>query len=219
MDRSVHETMEEEKKALLRPKSEQTLEGKVTENKSEIMPDRDENVPCFSLHVKNAPVQEVLQNLAELTHKNIIFSGALSGVITADLDNITPEDALDVVLASTGLVARKERASIIIFNGDSVSDKGQSVKSYRLSYADAEEVAKGLNDLSKEGQVSYNRAANTIIIKGTPLEILQTESVLKGLDIPEKQVKVEAQVIAVNRSYAKELGIDWDFRSLTGSAD
>ena len=29
---------------------------------------------------------------------------------------------------------------------------------------------------------------------------------------------MEAEVVAVNKSYAKELGIDWDFKSLTGSA-
>ena len=39
------------------------------------------------------------------------------------------------------------------------------------------------------------------------------------MDIPEKQVKVEAEVVAVNKSYAKDLGIDWDFKGLTGSAD
>ena len=32
-------------------------------------------------------------------------------------------------------------------------------------------------------------------------------------------MKVEAEVLAVNRSDAKSLGIDWDFQSLTGSAD
>ena len=48
---------------------------------------------------------------------------------------------------------------------------------------------------------------------------MQAESVIRALDVPEKQVKVEAAVIAVNKSFTKELGVDWDFKSLTGSAD
>ena len=177
-----------------------------------------ENQPSFSLHVKNAPVQGVLQSLAELTHKNIIFSGTLSSVVTADIDHVTPEEAMQFVLASSGLAAKIDERNIIIFNESTEEKKKRIIRSYRLSYADAEEVAKSLNHLSEDGRVSYNRTANAIFVSGTPLELMQTEELLHHIDIPEKQVKIEAEVIAVNRSQAKELGIDWEFKPLTGSA-
>ena len=177
-----------------------------------------ENQPSFSLHVKNAPVQGVLQSLAELTHKNIIFSGTLSSVVTADIDHVTPEEAMEFVLASSGLAAKIDERNIIIFNESTEGKKKRIIRSYRLSYADAEEVAKSLNHLSEDGRVSYNRTANAIFVSGTPLELMQTEELLHHIDIPEKQVKIEAEVIAVNRSQAKELGIDWEFKPLTGSA-
>lgn len=177
-----------------------------------------ENQPSFSLHVKNAPVQGVLQSLAELTHKNIIFSGTLSSVVTADIDHVTPEEAMEFVLASSGLAAKIDERNIIIFNESTEGKKKRIIRSYRLSYADAEEVAESLNHLSQDGRVSYNRTANAIFVSGTPLELMQTEELLHHIDIPEKQVKIEAEVIAVNRSQAKELGIDWEFKPLTGSA-
>ena len=177
-----------------------------------------ENQPSFSLHVKNAPVHGVLQSLAELTHKNIIFSGTLSSVVTADIDHVTPEEAMEFVLASSGLSAKIDERNIIIFNETTEEKKKRIIRSYRLSYADAEEVAESLNHLSEDGRVSYNRTANAIFVSGTPLELMQTEELLRHLDIPEKQVKIEAEVIAVNRSQAKELGIDWEFKPLTGSA-
>ena len=169
-----------------------------------------ENQPSFSLHVKNAPVQGVLQSLAELTHKSIIFSGTLSSVVTADIDDVTPEEAMEFVLASSGLAAKIDERNIIIFNESTEEKKKRIIRSYRLSYADAEEVAESLNHLSEDGRVSYNRTANAIFLSGTPLELMQTEELLHHLDIPEKQVKIEAEVIAVNRSQAKELGIDWE---------
>ncbi len=177
-----------------------------------------ENQPSFSLHVKNAPVHGVLQSLAELTHKNIIFSGTLSSVVTADIDHVTPEEAMEFVLASSGLSAKIDERNIIIFNETTEEKKKRIIRSYRLSYADAEEVAESLNHLSEDGRVSYNRTANAIFVSGTPLELMQTEELLHHIDIPEKQVKIEAEVIAVNRSQAKELGIDWEFKPLTGSA-
>ena len=45
------------------------------------------------------------------------------------------------------------------------------------------------------------------------------EMLISALDKPERQAKVEAQVLAVNKSHTKELGIDWDSpRGSTGSA-
>lgn len=70
-----------------------------------------------------------------------------------------------------------------------------------------------------KGKVSYNQSANTVLVSGTPAELMQVDALLRGMDIPEKQVKVEAEVIAVNKSSAKELGLDWNFKSLTGGAD
>ena len=40
--------------------------------------------------------------------------------------------------------------------------------------------------------VKYNKSAKTVIVKGTPFELMQAESLIRELDVPEKQVKVEA---------------------------
>lgn len=98
-------------------------------------------------------------------------------------------------------------------------ESGILAKSYRLSYANAKEAAESLTDMVSKGKVSYNQSANTVLVSGTPAELMQVDALLRGMDIPEKQVKVEAEVIAVNKSSAKELGLDWNFKSLTGSAD
>lgn len=173
----------------------------------------------FSLHVSDAPVAEVLRGLAEMTGENVIFSSHVKERVTASLDDVTPEEAMTSIMAACGLAGRKEGSTLIIFSAVTEKESGIFAKSYRLSYANAKEAAESLTDMVSKGKVSYNQSANTVLVSGTPAELMQVDALLRGMDIPEKQVKVEAEVIAVNKSSAKELGLDWNFKSLTGSAD
>lgn len=215
LETSAHETME----ATLR----QSMEGRKGEKAKSYLTKHavtEEKEPSdFSLHVKNAPIQEVLRSLAELTGKNIVFGGTVTGSVTADLDHVTPKEALHAMLVSQGLIAREEGSTLIVVGESAMKNGGRATKSYKLSYAEAKEVAEGLRQLSDSVHVAYNQTANAVILSGTPLEIMETAAVLRSLDVPEKQVKVEAEVIAVNRSHSKELGIDWDFKALTGSGE
>lgn len=172
-----------------------------------------------SLHVSDAPVAEVLRGLAEMTGENVIFSSHVKERVTASLDDVTPEEAMTSIMAACGLAGRKEGSTLIIFSSVTEKESGIFAKSYRLSYANAKEAAESLTDMVSKGKVSYNQSANTVLVSGTPAELMQVDALLRGMDIPEKQVKVEAEVIAVNKSSAKELGLDWNFKSLTGSAD
>lgn len=87
-----------------------------------------------------------------------------------------------------------------------------------MSYAEAKEVAEGIRQLSDSVHVAYNQTANAVILSGTPLEIMETAAVLRSLDVPEKQVKIEAEVIAVNRSHSKELGMTGILKLLPAAA-
>ncbi|MFR6111402.1 MAG: secretin N-terminal domain-containing protein [Dialister invisus] len=115
--------------------------------------------------------------------------------MTADLDHVTPKEALHAMLVSQGLIAREEGGMLIVL-GIRHENGGRATKSYKLSYAEAKEVAEGIRQLSDNVHVAYNQTANAVILSGTPLEIMETAAVLRSLDVPEKQVKIEAEVIA-----------------------
>ncbi len=172
----------------------------------------------ITLHLEDAPVRDVLQNLADMSHRNLIFAGKMEGTITAHLEDVTPGEALQTVLAADGLTARDTGTALIIYDG-SLKGRSPAAESFRLSYADAKEVAESLEEIYKDKHISYNVGANSVLFSGSTEELLQARNLIAALDHPEKQVKVEAEVLAVNKTAAKELGIDWDFQSLTGSAD
>ena len=173
----------------------------------------------FSLHVQNAPLQQVLRSLAELSGKNVVIPGDLKGTVTASIDNVTPEEALNSLLLMNGLIIKNEGSTMIIYNAKSESDSAKTIKTFKLSYGKSNEIANELKNLTDNVQVASDVGTNSVIVNATPRAMSELEHIIKALDIPEKQVKVEAEVLAVNRSYAKDLGIDWQFKSLTGQAE
>ncbi len=167
---------------------------------------------------KDAPLREVLMTLADMAGKNIVFSGDMAGKVTADLTGVTAEQALSAVMLSHGLSSRVENGTLIVYAGGD-DTKTQTFETIRLSYANAPEVAEKLRNLSDKLKVTAETGSNTLIVSGPPAVLAEASRIAAAVDRPEKQVKVEAEVLAVNRSDAESLGIDWDFQSLTGSAD
>lgn len=131
----------------------------------------------------------------------------MPGRITADLDYVTPEEALQIVLDTHGLVAENRGQTLIVWTVGENKDTTKTTYTYRLWYADSKEIVATLTPVLGDGKITCNQSANAVIISGTPGEVMQAREVLRHLDVPEKQVKVEAQVLAVNRAYAKELGL------------
>ena len=61
--------------------------------------------------------------------------------MTADLDHVTPKEALQAMLVSQGLISREEGGMLIVFGESAMKKGGRATKSYKLSYAEAKEVA------------------------------------------------------------------------------
>lgn len=60
-----------------------------------------------------------------------------------------------------------------------------------------------------EKRVAVNKDVNALILYGTESEYERTKALLKEIDIKIKQVSLEAKVLAINKSAAKDLGIEW----------
>lgn len=88
-------------------------------------------------------MRELLRNLADMAHKNIVFSGTMDGTITANLENVTAEEALQAVVQADGLTVRDTGTTLILYDG-SLKGRSPVAETFRLSYADAEEVADSL---------------------------------------------------------------------------
>jgi len=107
----------------------------------------------------------------------------------------------------------------------------------RISYARASELARILTQgvqnqignfggtqgafgdqgiLSQRGTVNVDDRTNTLIIQELPDYLDTVLQVIENLDIPEKQVMIEARIIETTRNFSRSLGVDWNF---SGVAD
>ncbi|HKV09377.1 MAG TPA: type IV pilus secretin PilQ [Thermoanaerobaculia bacterium] len=185
----------------------------------------------IDLKVTNADVTDVLRTFAQISGLNIVVQPGVTGTVTAELENVPWDQALEQVLKINGLDYELDGnvmriAPTVVLRAEAqerqqlAAAKALSVPLrtvyQRLSYADARQVARILKGgqgglLSQRGSVVVDQRTNALIIKELPAFMDAIISVVDLLDSPEPQVMIEARIIETTKRFDRELGIDWGF--------
>jgi type IV pilus assembly protein PilQ len=192
----------------------------------------------IDLKVTNADVTEVLRTFAQISGLNIVVQPGVSGQVTAELDNVPWDQALEQILKINGLSYELEgnvmRIAPVTILRQEAQEKQQLAQAQalsiplrtvfrRLSYADAEQIASLLRSgqaglLSQRGSVIVDSRTNSLIIKELPQFMDTVISVIDRLDTPEPQVMIEARIIETTKRFTREIGIDWGFDFLADAS-
>ncbi len=183
----------------------------------------------LSLNFQNIGIRAVLQLLADFTGINIVVSDKVQGNITLRLNNIPWDQALDIILTTQGL-AKRQTGNVILIDLKDEFDKKEKeeLKSQQaiqklepirseliqINYAKATDLAILIKDkqsslLSEKGKVSVDTRTNTIWIQDSGTKIDEVRDLIKQLDVPVKQVLIEARIVEVTKDFAQDLGIRW----------
>jgi len=122
--------------------------------------------------------------------------------------------------ASNSLIiaARKSDFSYIQALVNDIIKKTESQKSQKVFYlknAVAKDVYNVIVKLLsktptfKNTSISYDEATNSIIVIGTPSIYNRVSSLIQRLDVPRKQVYIEALIIETSLSNLSEFGVEW----------
>jgi type IV pilus assembly protein PilQ len=192
----------------------------------------------LSLNFQDIEVRAVLQLIADFTSLNLVASDTVSGRITLRLQNVPWDQALDLVLKTKGLDKRQngnvlmvapaaeiaERERQEIENNKQIEELAPLQTEYvRIRYADAREIYKlfdnsggGGDDgastaslLSKRGSVIVDGRTNSLLVTETAQKLQEFRRVVRLLDVPVRQVLVEARIVIANSSFDEELGVKW----------
>lgn len=183
----------------------------------------------ISLNFQDIQVRAVLQLLADFTGINIVASDAVKGSITLRLNDVPWDQALDIILTTQGLDKRQVGNVILIdqtktftARENEVLKEQQTAKKLaplrseliQLNYAKAADIATMLKDktnslLSERGTLSVDVRTNTIWLQDTGSKIEEVAELVKQLDIPVKQVMIEARIVTVTKDCEEDIGVRW----------
>ncbi len=190
----------------------------------------------LSLNFQDIDVRSVLQLIADFTSLNLVASDTVTGKITLRLQNVPWDQALDLILKTKGLAKRTMGNVMLVAPADEIArrEKEELDASQRsealaplhteflqISYAKAEELATLLAKvISSRGSVSTDSRTNTLIINDTAKKIDEIREMVTRLDVPVRQVMIEARVVLANTSTDKEMGVSWgiDGSQVNGSS-
>jgi len=188
----------------------------------------------LSLNFQDIEVRSVLQLIADFTELNLVASDAVQGSITLRLQNVPWDQALDLVLRTKGLDKRLVGNVLMVDLAEGIAARErQELESrkqiaelaplYReliqVNYAKAADIANLFKSAASAGGVSNNRdergsvtvdeRTNSIIAYQTQDKLDELRRIVTQLDIPVKQVMIEARIVEANEDFAKELGVKW----------
>lgn len=192
----------------------------------------------IDLKVTNADVTEVLRTFAQISGLNMVVQPGVTGVVTAELDNVPWNQALEQILKINGLSYELEgnvmRIAPVAILRQEAQEKQQLAQAQalsiplrtvfrRLSYADAGQIAALLRSgqaglLSQRGSVIVDDRTNSLIIKELPQFMDTVISVIDRLDTPEPQVMIEARIIETTKRFTRDIGIQWGFDAIADAA-
>ena len=187
----------------------------------------------LSLNFQNIEVRSLLQVIADFTNFNVVTSDTVTGNLTLRLKDVPWDQALDIILQAKGLGLRKSGNVIWIAPKDELAIKEQAeleagkkktelepvrTQSFQLNYAKAEDIAKGLSGqntggqgtsriLSPRGSVISEQRTNQLFVTDIPSKLEEIQALVAKIDIPVRQVLIEARIVEANDTFGKSLGI------------
>lgn len=188
-----------------------------------------------TLHLDDVDVRKALELLSRQGPLNILVSANVTGTITANLDGISFDQALNAILKLSNLVAQREGGLVYVYTPQEVAalDKqGQRVvtRVYRLCYLRGSDLEKictplltpvvgriSITPISEIGIKSNTDAAGGDSLAGGEAIIVQDyecvletlDQIIAQLDVQPVQVLIEAVILEVFLQDQCELGVNF----------
>ena len=187
----------------------------------------------LSLNFQDIEIRAVLQLIADFTDLNLVASDTVAGGITLRLKNVPWDQALDIIMKSKGLDKRQLGNVLMVAPAAELAAREKLELESRqqinelaplrtefieVKYASASEIfalfesrgeGAGSGVVSERGSVIVDERTNSIILTETADKINEFRAVLEKLDVPVRQVLIEARIVTASSSFTKNLGVRW----------
>ncbi len=186
----------------------------------------------ISLNFQDIEVRAVLQLIADFTELNLVASDSVTGNITLRLQNVPWDQALDLVLKTRGLDSRQIGNVLMVAPAQEIAERErQEIEAnkqlaelaplqsefIRIRYAKAIDVIElfeagseeGGSLISERGSVVVDERTNSIVVTDTAAKLSEIRDLIEKVDIPIRQVMIEARIVIASSNIDEQLGIRW----------
>ncbi|WP_122055142.1 type IV pilus secretin PilQ [Vibrio sp. Evd11] len=192
----------------------------------------------ISINFQDIPVRNVLQLIADYNDFNLVVSDSVAGNLTLRLDGVPWQQVLDIILQVKGLDKRVDGNVILVapkaeldlreqqaLEKSRLEEELGELKSeiIKINFAKATDIADmiggegAVSMLSERGSITIDERTNSLLIRELEENIAVIRGIIESLDIPVKQVQIEARIVTVTEGNLDELGVRWGVSSTNGS--
>ncbi len=212
--------------------NEYTIEVKPSTKRANAEEKKEYTGERLTLNFQDIDVRSVLQLLADTSGQNIVVSDSVTGNLTLRLQNVPWDQALDIVLRTKGLDKRRQDNVIIIGPTAELAAREKAelaahkevqelspthTEFLQVNYAKVADLAKLIKPtaggagahnsmLSDRGSLSVDERTNTLLVQDTPEKLADIRRLVQILDVPVKQVLIEARIVVVSDTFERDLG-------------
>src|SRR5690606_27722753 len=182
----------------------------------------------LTLNFQDIEARAALQLLADTSGQNMVISDTVGGNVTLRLQNVPWDQALDIVMRTKGLDMRQDGNVMFVAPAAEIAAREKELLAARqqvqelaplrtdylqINYAKASDLAAlikssaGGSLLSERGGVAIDERTNTLLLQDTAERLADIRRLVSTLDIPVRQVQIEARIVIVNDDFSRDLGV------------
>ena len=197
----------------------------------------------ITLDFQDVDVRTILQIIAKESGQNIVASDSVQGKMTLNLKDVPWDQALDLVMQARNLDMRQHgnvwriapRGELLNQERDQMRGQRELAelgtllsRTFQLKYKSVEEFktllestttgssnsGSGNSILTARGSAMFDTGTNTMIVTDTQPVITKFEKLVAQLDVPVRQVMIEARIVEASEGFSRELGVRWSGQSI-----
>lgn len=167
----------------------------------------------ITIRLKDVPWDQALdiilksKNLDKRRNGNVIWIAPVSELLKAE------KEEADAIAQSVKLAPIQ--TDYIQLNYSKVEDVQKLITERKNSSSSGNSGGTSNNDemagslLSPRGSVSMDVRTNTLVVNDTAQKIDEIRKMIELIDVPVKQVMIEARIVRASNSFSKEFGVKW----------
>ena len=187
-----------------------------------------------NLEFESISLRALILLLGQMTDKNFIVDPSVRHLeVSLSLRDVPWDQALEIILDYYGLGSVEEDNVIRIATRQRLTQEAEERRNLALQRALAvprRQVTRPVNyakasdllalirrNLSSQGEAVVDERTYTLVITDIPSKVDEHLALLDALDIPTRQVIVEARIVETTRDFINEFGLQYGFRTSSTS--